>query len=125
MTWWLPTKMVRAEKGQGLPYVPLGHKKGRSEGTQLSMPDLLPFLYHQPMGETWKLTSLETHRATSRRCSLFCFRYVHLSCICRWWVPVPCRAEPISLPQGAREEDDVVSEDLVEQDAKVRFGGSL
>lgn len=43
MTWWLLTKMVRAEKGQGLPCVPLGHKKGRSEGTQLSRSDLLPF----------------------------------------------------------------------------------
>ncbi|NXT56518.1 ANXA6 protein, partial [Pluvianellus socialis] len=38
--------------------------------------------------------------------------------LCRWWVPVPRRAEPISVPQGTREEDDVVSEDLVEQDAK-------
>lgn len=38
---------------------------------------------------------------------------------------MPCRAEPISLSQGAREEDDVVSEDLVEQDAKVRLDGSL
>lgn len=38
---------------------------------------------------------------------------------------MPCSTEPISLPQGAREEDDVVSEDLVEQDAKVSPGGSL
>lgn len=38
---------------------------------------------------------------------------------------MPCRAELISLPQGAREEDDVVSEDLVQQDAKVRLGRLL
>lgn len=37
----------------------------------------------------------------------------------------PGRAEPISVPQGTREEDDVVSEDLVEQDAKVRLGRLL
>lgn len=42
MTWWLPTKMVRAEKGQGLPCVPLGHKKGRGEGIQVSRSDLFP-----------------------------------------------------------------------------------
>lgn len=29
----------------------------------------------------------------------------------------------MAVPQGAREEDDVVSEDLVEQDAKVRLRG--
>jgi len=29
----------------------------------------------------------------------------------------------LSVPQGTREEDDVVSEDLVEQDAKVRLVG--
>lgn len=35
------------------------------------------------------------------------------------------RAEPVAIPQGAREEDDVVSEDLVEQDAKVRLVGGI
>lgn len=38
-------------------------------------------------------------------------------------VRAPSRAEPVAVPQGAREEDDVVSEDLVEQDAKVRLAG--
>lgn len=40
-------------------------------------------------------------------------------------MPVLSRAEPISVLQGTREEDDVVSEDLVEQDAKVRLGRLL
>lgn len=31
----------------------------------------------------------------------------------------------MAIPQGAREEDDVVSEDLVEQDAKVRLVGGI
>lgn len=31
----------------------------------------------------------------------------------------------MAVPQGAREEDDVVSEDLVEQDAKVRLRGAI
>lgn len=57
---------------------------------------------------------------------LSCSRYVCLSV-----QPQPAvgasasRAEPVAIPQGAREEDDVVSEDLVEQDAKVRLVGGI
>lgn len=42
MTWWLPTKMVRAGEGQGLSCALLSHEKGRGEGIQLSRPDLFP-----------------------------------------------------------------------------------
>lgn len=90
----------------------------RSPGLDLS-------LFHQPTRETWRLILLETHLDTSRRCSLFCCRYLCLSGVCRQLVPEPGSAEPVSVLQGSREEDDVVSEDLVEQDAKVMLGWSL
>lgn len=102
----------------GTALCPLGPGQG-AEVRRSSSPGPDLSLFHQPMRETWRLISLETHQATSRRCLWFCFRYVHLSSVCRWWVPVSSRAEPVSVPQGTREEDDVVSEDLVEQDAKV------
>lgn len=102
----------------GTALCPLGPGQG-AEMRRSSSPGPDLSLFHQPMRETWRLISLETHQATSRRCLWFCFRYVHLSSVCRWWVPVSSRAEPVSVPQGTREEDDVVSEDLVEQDAKV------
>lgn len=95
----------------------------RERGEGFTGPDLS--LFHQHTREIWRLTSLETHQVTSRRCLLFCFRYVHLSSLCGWWVLVPSRPDPVCVPQGTREEDDVVSEDLVEQDAKVRLGRSL